>query len=58
MRSKLGILLDIPLRLGIAQAGFGRRHATKAPIVKAPVAVPYNWTGFYIGVNGGSARAI
>jgi outer membrane immunogenic protein len=26
---------------------------TKAPIVKAPVAAPYNWTGFYVGANIG-----
>jgi outer membrane immunogenic protein len=26
-----------------------------APYFKAPVYVPYNWTGFYIGINGGGA---
>jgi len=27
--------------------------AVKAPYMKAPVAVPYDWTGFYIGANVG-----
>jgi outer membrane immunogenic protein len=25
----------------------------KAPVYKAPIAVAYNWTGFYVGINGG-----
>jgi outer membrane immunogenic protein len=25
----------------------------KAPVYKAPVEVPYDWTGFYVGLNGG-----
>jgi outer membrane immunogenic protein len=25
----------------------------KAPVYKAPIALPYNWTGFYLGINGG-----
>lgn len=25
----------------------------KAPVYKAPVAMPYSWTGFYVGLNGG-----
>src|ERR1035438_10220501 len=25
----------------------------KAPVYKAPLAVAYNWTGFYVGINGG-----
>ncbi len=29
----------------------------KAPILKAPPAVVYDWTGFYIGVNGGISVA-
>ena len=29
----------------------------KAPIVKAPVAVPYNWTGAYVGLFAGGAFA-
>jgi outer membrane immunogenic protein len=27
----------------------------KAPVYKAPVVAPYNWTGFYFGANGGYA---
>ena len=30
---------------------------TKAPAYKTPVAVPYNWTGWYVGGNVGYARA-
>lgn len=26
---------------------------TRAPIYKAPIAAAYNWTGFYLGINGG-----
>ena len=40
----------------IAAFGFvGSASAADMPVkaVKAPVAVGYNWTGFYIGVNGG-----
>jgi outer membrane immunogenic protein len=29
----------------------------KAPVYKAPVAQPYNWTGFYVGVNVGGHRS-
>jgi outer membrane immunogenic protein len=29
--------------------------AVKAPVYKAPAYVPFTWTGFYIGVNGGGA---
>src|SRR4029077_493355 len=25
----------------------------KAPVYKAPVEVPYDWSGFYVGLNGG-----
>jgi outer membrane immunogenic protein len=29
--------------------------AVKAPVYKAPVIIPFSWTGFYIGANGGGA---
>ena len=46
--------------LGIAAAGLLSGSAlasdlpTKAPVYKAPIAAPpYNWSGFYLGVNFG-----
>ena len=41
---------------GLTQMASATDLPTKAPIFKAPVVVlPYNWTGFYIGLNlGGS----
>ena len=40
--------------VGFASVASAADLPTKAPIVKAPVAVPYNWTGFYIGANAGA----
>lgn len=41
----------LALSIGSASAAdLGSRMVTKAP---APVPVVYNWTGFYLGVNGG-----
>ena len=28
-------------------------HAKTAPVYKAPPNLPYNWAGFYLGINGG-----
>jgi outer membrane immunogenic protein len=39
--------------IGFASMASAADMPTKAPIVNAPVAVPYNWTGFYVGANGG-----
>jgi outer membrane immunogenic protein len=45
--------------VAVAAAVTGAKAAdmpAKAPVYKAPVAqlaAPYNWTGFYVGVNGG-----
>jgi outer membrane immunogenic protein len=41
----------------LTQAAFAADIPTKAPIYKAPVSAPaYNWTGFYVGVNGGYSQ--
>ncbi len=40
---------------GANAADLGRRYQP-APVVKAPIYNPvFNWTGFYIGINGGGA---
>jgi opacity protein-like surface antigen len=45
--------------VGIAAAGllsgsaFASDLPTKAPEYKAPIAAPYNWSGFYVGANFG-----
>ena len=44
--------------IGFCSVASRRRLAeTKAPAYKTPVAVPYNWTGWYVGGNVGYARA-
>jgi outer membrane immunogenic protein len=34
-------------------ADLGRRAPPPAPVTQAPAYVPFSWTGFYVGVNGG-----
>jgi outer membrane immunogenic protein len=46
------ILAGIAL-LGTAVSAQAADMAVKAPYLKAPVAMVYDWTGFYIGVNAG-----
>ena len=53
MRSKIVSLLAVTFSLGFAQAASAADMPTKAPIVNAPVAVPFSWTGFYVGVDAG-----
>ncbi len=43
--------------LGTAASAQAADLARKAPILKAPPMVIYDWTGFYIGVNGGISVA-
>jgi outer membrane immunogenic protein len=43
-------LLAAAFSLGVVQAASAADMPTKAPM--APVAAPYNWTGFYIGAVG------
>ena len=49
MRSKIVMLVAAALSLGFAQAAWAADMPAKAPIVKAPVVMPFSWTGFYIG---------
>jgi outer membrane immunogenic protein len=46
------ILASIAL-LGTAASAQAADMAVKAPYLKAPVAMVYDWTGFYVGVNAG-----
>jgi outer membrane immunogenic protein len=43
--------------LGTAASAQAADLARKAPFLKAPPMVVYDWTGFYIGVNGGVSVA-
>jgi outer membrane immunogenic protein len=38
---------------GTASAADLARRPPPAPVTKAPAYVPFTWTGFYVGVNGG-----
>lgn len=52
---KLIVVYAAIAALGFAAAANAADMAVKAPIYKAPVAAPINWTGFYIGGNVGAA---
>lgn len=39
--------------VGTASAADLARRAPRRPVIKAPAYVPFSWTGFYLGVNGG-----
>jgi outer membrane immunogenic protein len=41
------------LALALSAPASAADMPVKAPIYKAPVAIPYNWTGFYVGANAG-----
>ncbi len=45
MRSKILTLLAVAGSLGFAQAASAADMPVKAPIIKAPVVVPFSWTG-------------
>jgi outer membrane immunogenic protein len=53
MRRSVIALLAGALSFGAVQVASAADMPVKAPM--APVAVAYNWTGFYIGINGGGA---
>ncbi len=42
-----------PLVLALSAPALGADMAVKAPLLKAPMAAPYSWTGWYIGANAG-----
>ena len=47
------ILAGAAALLGTAVSAQAADLAVKAPYLKAPVAMVYDWTGFYVGVNAG-----
>jgi outer membrane immunogenic protein len=53
MRRKVIGMLAAALGLGLAPAAMAADMPVKAPVYKAPPVVVYNWTGFYVGINGG-----
>jgi outer membrane immunogenic protein len=46
-------LLTVTCLVGLGQIASAADLPVKAPVYKAPVVVPYNWSGFYVGLNGG-----
>ena len=46
-------LLATAAFLAVAANAQAADIAVKAPYLKAPVAMVYDWTGFYVGVNAG-----
>ena len=53
-RKSWNLLLTVaPLALALGTPALGADMAVKAPLYKAPMAVPYSWTGWYIGANAG-----
>jgi outer membrane immunogenic protein len=56
MRSRIVSLLAAAFSLALIPAASAADMPTKAPVYKAaPMAVLYNWTGFYLGLNAGYA---
>lgn len=53
MRLKVVSLLAAAISFGAAQAASAADMPVKAPVYKAPPVLMYNWTGFYVGINGG-----
>ncbi len=51
------VLVVAAALVGTAASAQAADLARKAPILKAPPMAIYNWTGFYIGVNGGISVA-
>src|ERR1700712_2083246 len=47
------ILAGAAALLGTAVSAQAADMAGKGPYLKAPVAMVYDWTGFYVGVNAG-----
>ncbi|WP_424629111.1 outer membrane protein [Bradyrhizobium sp. SYSU BS000235] len=46
-------IIAVTALIGTAATAQAADLPTKAPVYKAPILQPYNWTGFYAGVNAG-----
>jgi len=54
MRCRLAILAAMALGFGFMQTALAADMPVKMPMKAPPVfAAPYNWTGLYVGINGG-----
>jgi outer membrane immunogenic protein len=49
----LGALAMVSMIGAANAADMGRRVQQPMPVKAAPAYAPYNWTGFYVGINGG-----
>jgi outer membrane immunogenic protein len=49
----IALLAATGLSVGVSQIASAADLPVKAPIDKAPVAIPFSWTGFYIGGSAG-----
>src|ERR1700736_2129132 len=47
------LLVAAPLALIFGTPALGADMSVRAPLFKAPMALPYSWTGWYVGVNAG-----
>ena len=47
------LVAGAPLLFALGVPALGADMAVKAPPLATPVAAPYTWTGWYIGVNAG-----
>src|ERR1700722_3379104 len=53
-RKNLKLLLAAaPLALAVAAPALAADMSVKAPRYKAPITMPYSWTGWYLGANAG-----
>jgi outer membrane immunogenic protein len=55
MRYILTATAAVVFSLGVVQAASAADMPAKMPVKAAPIVAPYNWTGFYVGVNAGGA---
>ena len=49
------VALAVVFAFGFIASAHAADMPMKAPYVKAPIAAPYSWTGFYFGFNAGAA---
>jgi outer membrane immunogenic protein len=52
-RLAIALLAVTGLSVGLSQIASAADLPVKAPVYKAPVIVPFSWTGFYLGANLG-----